>query len=35
MLNFSDYSAELKYYDVSNELVVGKMKDGTGGAAIK
>ena len=34
MFEFSSYSAESKYYDDSNKLVVGKMKDATGGAAI-
>ena len=27
MFHFSNYSAELKYYDDSNKLLVGKMKD--------
>ena len=27
MFNFSNYSIKLKYYDNSNKLVVGKMKD--------
>ena len=35
MFEFSNYSAESKYYDDSNKLVVGKMKDKTGGVAIK
>ena len=35
MFDFSNYSAESKYYDESNKLVVGKMKDETGGVAIK
>ena len=35
MFNFSNYSAESKYYDDSNKLVVGKMKDETGGVAVK
>ena len=35
MFDFSNYSTKLKYYDNSNKLVVGKMKDGTAGAAIK
>ena len=32
---FSNYSANSKYYDDSNKLVVGKMKDETSGIAIK
>ena len=35
MFDFSGYSAELKYYDDSNKLVVGKVKGETGGVAIK
>ena len=35
MFDFSNYSAESKYYDDSNKLVVGKMNDETGGVAIK
>ena len=35
MLDFSNYSTKSKYYDNSNKLVIGKMKDETGGAAIK
>ena len=35
MYDFINYSAESKYYDNLNELVVGKMKDKTGDAAIK
>ena len=35
MFDFSNYSAESKYCDDSNKLVGGKMKDGTGGVAIK
>ena len=31
MFDFSNYSAKSKYYDDSNELVVGKMKDEIGG----
>ena len=27
MFDFSNYSAKSKYYDDSNKLVVGKMKD--------
>ena len=29
MFDFSNYSAKSKYYDDSNKLVVGKMKDET------
>ena len=32
---FSNYSANSKYYDDSNKLVAGKMKDETSGIAIK
>ena len=35
MFNFSNYSTESKYYDDSNQLGVGEMKDKTGGVAIK
>ena len=35
MFGFSYYSANSKYYDDSNKLVVGKIKDETKGAAIK
>ena len=35
MFRFSNYSANSKYYDDSNKLVIGKMKDETGGVAIK
>ena len=35
MLDFSNYSAESKYYDDYKKLVVGKMKDEVGGFAIK
>ena len=35
MFDFSNYSAKSKYYDGSNKLVVGKIKDETGGVAIK
>ena len=35
MFGFSNFSAELKYYDDSNKLMVGKMKDEISGAAIK
>ena len=31
MFNFSNYSAMSKYYNDSNKLVVGKMKDKTAG----
>ena len=31
----SNYSPKSKYYNHSNKLVVGKMKDETGGVAIK
>ena len=33
MLDFRDYSAKSKYYDDSNKLIVGKMKDETGGVS--
>ena len=35
MFDFSNYSTKSKYYDDSNELVIGKMKEETGSAAIK
>ena len=35
MFDFSNYSTKSKYYDDSNKLVVGKMKDKTGGAPIE
>ena len=35
MFDFSDYSIKSKYYDNSNILVIGKMKDETGGVAIE
>ena len=35
MFGFSNYSIKSKYYDNSNKLVVGKMKDQTGGVAIE
>ena len=35
MFGFSNHSAKSKYYDVLNKLVVGKIKDKTGGFAIK
>ena len=33
--DFSNYSTKSKYYDNSNRLVIGKMKDEAGGVAIK
>ena len=35
MFGFSNYSAESKYYDDSDKLVVGKIKDETAGGAVK
>ena len=35
ILDFSNYSTKSKYYDNSNKLVTGKMKDKTGGFTIK
>ena len=35
MFDFSNYSTKSKYYDNSNKLVIGKMKDETGGVAIE
>ena len=35
MLDFCNYSTKSKYYDNSNKLVIGKMKDETAGIAIK
>ena len=35
MFDFSNYSAESKYYDDSNKLVVSRMKDETGIVAIE
>ena len=35
MFDFSNYSTKSKYYDNSNNLVVGKMKDETTGFAIE
>ena len=35
MLHFSNYSINSKYYDNSNRLVIGKIKDETDGAAIE
>ena len=35
MFDFSNYSTKSTFYDDSNKLVVGKMKNETVGAAIK
>ena len=35
MFDFSNYSTKSKYYDNSNKLVVGKMKNETAGVAIE
>ena len=35
MFDFSNYSTKSKYYNNSNKLVIGKMKDETGGVAIE
>ena len=35
MFDFSNYSPKPKYYDNSNKLVIGKIKDETGGVAIE
>ena len=35
MLDFSNYSTKSKDYNNSNKLVIGKMKDETGGVAIE
>ena len=35
MFDFSNYSTKSKYYDDTNKLMVGKMKDETAGVAIK
>ena len=35
MFGFNNYSTKSKYYDISNKLVIGKIKDETGGVAIK
>ena len=35
MFDFSNYSTKSKYFDNSNKLVVGKMKDETAGVAIE
>ena len=33
-LDFSNYSTKWKYYDDSNKLVIGKMKDKNGGVVV-
>ena len=35
IFDFSNYSTKSKHYSNSNKLVIGKMKDETGGVAIK
>ena len=35
IFDFSNYSTKSKYYDNSNKLAIGKMKDETGGVAIE
>ena len=35
MFDFSNYLTKSKYYDDSKKLVIGKMKDETGGVAIE
>ena len=35
MFDFSNYLTKSKYYDDSNKLLIGKMKDETGGVAIE
>ena len=35
MFDFRSYSTKSKYYDSSNKLVVGKMKDKTAAVAIE
>ena len=35
MFDFSNYSTKSKYYDNSNKLVIGKMKDETRGTVIE
>ena len=35
MLNFSNYSTKSQYYDDSNKLLIGKMKDKTGSVTIE
>ena len=35
MFDFSNYSTKSKYYDDSNKLVIGKLKDETGSVGIE
>ena len=35
MFNFSNYSTKSKYYDSSNKLIIGEMKDETGSVTSK
>ena len=35
IFDFSNYSTKSKYFDDSNKLIIGKMKDKTAGVAIK
>ena len=35
IFDFSNYSSKSKYYDNSNKLAIGNMKDETGGVAIE
>ena len=35
LFDFSNYSIKSKYYDDSNKLVIGKMKDNTSGVTIE
>ena len=35
MFDFSNYSTKSEYYNDSNKLVIGKMKDETGGVAVE
>ena len=35
IFDFSSYSTKSKYYDNSNKLIIGKMKDGTGDVEIE
>ena len=35
MFDFSNYSTKSKYYNDSNKLVIGKLKDKTGGVVIE
>ena len=35
MFNFSNYTSKSKYYDDSNKLVIGKMKDGNRGFPVE